>query len=88
MAVGGVSESILLSKIHTLLLRRNSDRYPCSPDRLTHPQQLFFSNSTDKTEIGTANRWETSNFQVIATHLDQSNYLPNQKHDGVRLDVH
>ncbi len=54
----------------------------CGPAKLffSHPSfsYLLFSNSTHKTEIGTANRWRL----VIATHLYQSNYPANQKQEG------
>jgi hypothetical protein len=35
----------------------------------------LFSNPTQKTKTGTENRWR----QLIATHLDHSNYLANQQ---------
>jgi len=38
---------------------------------------LLFSNPAHQTKTGTANRWRL----LIATHLDQSNYLANQQQD-------
>jgi hypothetical protein len=40
----------------------------------------FFSNPTHKTETGIACRWERL---LKTTHLDQSNYLANQKQGPV-----
>jgi hypothetical protein len=41
--------------------------------------QLLVTNFFLMTPIGIASRWEL----LIATHLDQSNYLPNQKQGAV-----
>jgi hypothetical protein len=40
---------------------------------------LLFANPTHKTKVGTANGWETTK----TTHLEQSNYLANQKQGAV-----
>jgi hypothetical protein len=46
----------------------------------SHPSLAiyFFPNHTHKTKARTPNKWETT--KVIATHLDQSNYVANYPH--------
>jgi hypothetical protein len=46
----------------------------------SHPSLViyFLSNPTHKTKTRTPNKWETT--KVIATHLDQSNYVANYLH--------